>query len=124
MSETSDKGRYLYKCAGGCGTAMIIFLPPEAPCIEAKFAAHARGWRNLEIMNGELCPMCAVTPPEPNPDDIGIFQRRCEQDGCFASERVYVTNAAEASVEFYRLGWCKVDGKWRCPACEKREEET
>jgi hypothetical protein len=65
-----------------------------------------------------------MNPSLPNPDDIGIFQRRCEQDGCFASECVYVTNAAEASVEFYQHGWRKVDGKWRCPACEKREEET
>ena len=80
------------------------------------------GLGNLEIMNGELCPMCAVMPPEPNPDDIGIFQR-CEQDGCFASERVYVTNAAEASVEFHQHGW----RKWTAvalPGARKRKEEA
>lgn len=65
-----------------------------------------------------------MNPSLPNLDDIGIFTRRCEQDGCFASERVYVTNAAEASVEFYQRGWRKAGGAWRCPACEKREDAT
>ena len=62
MSDTSDKGRYLYKCAGGCGTAMIIFLPPEAPYIEAKFAAHARGWRKAG--GAWRCPVCAAREEE------------------------------------------------------------
>lgn len=80
-----------------------------------KCGGQAAGW---------ICDCCAVAPPEPSPDDIGIFTRRCEQDGCFASERVYVINAAEASVEFYQHGWRKVDGKWRCQACAAREEEA
>ena len=42
MSETRIKGATCI--SAGMWTAMIIFLPPEAPCIEAKFAAHARGW--------------------------------------------------------------------------------
>lgn len=100
------------------------------------------GWTEQRDDNGDkvlVCPICSpsgagsrggagmsssMNPSLPNLDDIGIFTRRCEQHGCFASERVYATCAAEASVEFYQRGWRKVDGKWRCPACEKREDAT